>query len=172
MAYRVLMELVPRPDEYPEEAWAIESTDKVYVQPTAQVWVAKLTSGGQIWEYDNESDANSKMTELDNAALVRILTEPKNSLTKQYSKLFEMEEVEVDFRDDALVAVAQKAMERKTGARGLRSILEAVLLDTMYDLPSSETISKVVIDEGVITGESEPMLIYEGGEQAKAAPEE
>tara|TARA_B100001778_G_C18231699_1_gene469184 strand:- start:206 stop:445 length:240 start_codon:yes stop_codon:yes gene_type:complete len=67
MAYRVLMELVPRPDEYPEEAWAIESTDKVYVHPSAQVWVAKLTSDGQIWEYDNESDANSKMTELDNA---------------------------------------------------------------------------------------------------------
>ena len=67
MAYRVLMELVPRPDEYPEEAWAMENTDKVYVQPTAQVWVAKLTSDGQIWEYDNESDANSKMTELDNA---------------------------------------------------------------------------------------------------------
>ena len=67
MAYRVLMELVPRPDEYPEEAWAMENTDKVYVHPSAQVWVAKLTGDGQIWEYDTESDANTKMTELDNA---------------------------------------------------------------------------------------------------------
>tara|TARA_B100001094_G_scaffold194845_1_gene188853 strand:- start:1177 stop:1416 length:240 start_codon:yes stop_codon:yes gene_type:complete len=67
MAYRVLMELVPRPDEYPEEAWAMENTDKVYVHPSAQVWVAKLAGDGQIWEYDTESDANAKMTELDNA---------------------------------------------------------------------------------------------------------
>ena len=127
---------------------------------------------GLIPEFVGRMPVVATLTELDNASLVRILTEPKNSLTKQYTKLFEMEDVEVDFRDDALVAVAQKAMERKTGARGLRSILEAVLLDTMYDLPSSDTISKVVIDEGVITGESEPMLIYEGGEQAKAAPED
>ena len=127
---------------------------------------------GLIPEFVGRMPVVATLTELDNASLVRILTEPKNSLTKQYTKLFEMEDVEVDFRDDALVAVAQKAMERKTGARGLRSILEAVLLDTMYDLPSSDTISKVVIDEGVITGENEPMLIYEGGEQAKAAPED
>ena len=127
---------------------------------------------GLIPEFVGRMPVVATLTELDNAALVRILTEPKNSLTKQYTKLFEMEDVEVDFRDDALVAVAQKAMERKTGARGLRSILEAVLLDTMYDLPSSETISKVVVDEGVIKGENEPMLIYDGGDQAKAVPEE
>jgi ATP-dependent Clp protease ATP-binding subunit ClpX len=108
--------------------------------------------------------------ELDNDALVRILTEPKNSLTRQYAKLFEMEGVEVDFREDALKAVAAKATERKTGARGLRSILESVLLDTMYDLPGSESVSKVVIDESVITGESSPMLIYENIDQA--APKE
>jgi ATP-dependent Clp protease ATP-binding subunit ClpX len=83
-----------------------------------------------------------------------------------------MEGVEVDFRDDALRAVAAKATERKTGARGLRSILESVLLDTMYALPSSESVSKVVIDDSVIKGDSEPMLIYENLEQAKAAPEE
>ena len=112
------------------------------------------------------------LTELDADALIRILTEPKNSLTKQYTKLFEMEDVEVDFREDALRAVADKAMERKTGARGLRSILEAVLLNTMYDLPSSESVSKVVIDESVIKGESDPMVIYENVDQAKAAPEE
>ena len=127
---------------------------------------------GLIPEFVGRMPVVATLSELDNAALVRILTEPKNSLTKQYTKLFEMEGVEVDFRDDALVAVAEKAMERKTGARGLRSILEAVLLDTMYDLPSIETISKVVIDEGVIKEENEPMLIYDGGEKAKAAPEE
>jgi ATP-dependent Clp protease ATP-binding subunit ClpX len=103
---------------------------------------------------------------------MQILTEPRNSLTKQYAKLFEMEGVEVDFRDDALRAVARKAMERKTGARGLRSILESVLLDTMYHLPSQHSVSKVVIDESVIDGDSEPMLIYENIEKAQAAPKE
>ena len=83
-----------------------------------------------------------------------------------------MEGVEVDFRDDALQAVASKATERKTGARGLRSILESVLLDTMYDLPGSESVSKVVIDESVIKGESSPMLIYENVDQAQAASKE
>ena len=83
-----------------------------------------------------------------------------------------MEGVEVDFRDDGLRAVAEKAMERKTGARGLRSILESVLLDTMYDIPSMEDVSKVVIDESVIRGESEPLLVYNSSEQRKAAPEE
>jgi ATP-dependent Clp protease ATP-binding subunit ClpX len=131
-----------------------------------------LVRFGLIPEFVGRMPVVATLTELDNEALVRILTEPKNSLTKQYAKLFEMEDVEVDFRDDALIAVAQKAMERKTGARGLRSILEAVLLDTMYDLPSSETISKVVVDEGVIKGENAPMLIYDGGDQAKAVTEE
>ena len=113
------------------------------------------------------------LEELDTDALIQILTEPKNSLTKQFTKLFEMEGVDVDFREDALRAVAHKAMERKTGARGLRSILEAVLLQTMYDLPSTDGVSKVVIDESVIKGESEPMLIYESVDQAaNAAPEE
>ena len=111
------------------------------------------------------------MDELDADALIRILKEPKNAYTKQYSKLFEMEDVEIDFRDDALVAIAQKAMERKTGARGLRSILEAVLLEVMYDIPSEENVSKVVIDENVINGTSEPILIYENLDQQKAAPE-
>ena len=127
---------------------------------------------GLIPEFVGRLPVVATLEELDTEALVRILTEPKNSLTKQYTKLFEMEGVEVDFRDDALVAVAEKAMERKTGARGLRSILEAVLLDTMYELPSTETVSKVVIDGSVITGESEPMLIYENVDQVKAAPEE
>ena len=88
---------------------------------------------GLIPEFVGRLPVVATLEELDTDALVRILTEPKNSLTKQYTKLFDMEGVEVDFREDALRAVAQKAMERKTGARGLRSILEAVLLDTMYD---------------------------------------
>ncbi len=127
---------------------------------------------GLIPEFVGRLPVVATLEELDSDALIRILTEPKNSLTKQYTKLFEMENVEVDFREDALRAVADKAMERKTGARGLRSILEAVLLDTMYDLPSSESVSKVVIDESVIKGESDPMLIYENVDQAKAAPDD
>jgi ATP-dependent Clp protease ATP-binding subunit ClpX len=83
-----------------------------------------------------------------------------------------MEGVEVDFREDALRAVAEKAMERKTGARGLRSILEAVLLDTMYDLPSTDSVTKVVIDDSVINGESKPMLMYENVDKAQAAPKD
>jgi ATP-dependent Clp protease ATP-binding subunit ClpX len=127
---------------------------------------------GLIPEFVGRLPVVATLEELDIDALVRILTEPKNSLTKQYAKLFEMDDVEVDFREDALRAVADKAMERKTGARGLRSILEAMLLDTMYRIPSEEGVSKVVIDESVIKGESEPMLIYENVEQAKAVPED
>jgi ATP-dependent Clp protease ATP-binding subunit ClpX len=127
---------------------------------------------GLIPEFVGRLPVVATLDELDTEALVRILTEPKNSLTRQYSKLFEIEGVEVDFREDALRAVAQKAMDRKTGARGLRSILEAVLLDTMYDLPSTESVTKVVIDESVIKGESEPMLMYENVDKAQAAPKD
>jgi ATP-dependent Clp protease ATP-binding subunit ClpX len=125
---------------------------------------------GLIPEFVGRLPVFATLEELDVAALMQILTEPRNSLTKQYSKLFEMEGVEVDFRDDALRAVARKAMERKTGARGLRSILEGVLLETMYTLPSQSSVAKVVIDESVIRGDSEPMLIYENVEKAQAVP--
>ncbi len=131
-----------------------------------------LIKYGLIPEFVGRLPVVATLEELDTDALIQILTEPKNSLTKQYAKLFDMEGVDVDFRDDALRAVAQKAMERKTGARGLRSILESVLLKTMYDLPSTEGVSKVVVDESVILGESEPMLIYENVDQAKAAPDD
>ena len=137
-----------------------------------QVAPEDLIRYGLIPEFVGRLPVVATLEELDTDALVQILTEPKNSLTKQYTKLFEMEGVEVDFRDDALRAVAQKAMERKTGARGLRSILESVLLDTMYDLPSSESVSKVVIDESVINGESEPMLMYENVDKVQAAPKD
>ncbi len=131
-----------------------------------------LVRYGLIPEFVGRLPVIATLEELDSDALISILTEPKNSLTKQYSKLFDMEGVEVDFRDDGLRAVAEKAMERKTGARGLRSILESVLLDTMYDIPSMDDVSKVVIDESVIRGESEPLLVYNSSEQRKAAPEE
>ena len=127
-----------------------------------------LMKYGLIPEFVGRLPVVATLGELDAEALVRILVEPKNSLTRQYAKLFEMESVEVDFRDDALQAVAEKAMERKTGARGLRSILESVLLDTMYQLPSTDSIAKVVVDEGVIKGESEPILMYENVEEASA----
>ena len=120
---------------------------------------------GLIPEFVGRLPVVATLGELDSEALVRILVEPKNSLTRQYTKLFEMEGVEVDFRDDALRTVAAKAMERKTGARGLRSILESVLLDTMYELPSEESIAKVVVDEGVINGDSQPILMYRNVEE-------
>ena len=137
-----------------------------------QVEPEDLIRFGLIPEFVGRLPVVATLEELDVGALMRILTEPKNSLTKQYGKLFDMEGVKVDFRDDALQAIAQKAMERKTGARGLRSILESVLLDTMYDLPSLDSVAKVIIDESVIKGESDPMLMYENKEPAKAAQED
>ncbi|RRQ20829.1 ATP-dependent Clp protease ATP-binding subunit ClpX [Thiohalobacter thiocyanaticus] len=120
---------------------------------------------GLIPEFVGRLPVVATLEELDEDALIRILTEPKNAITKQYHKLFDMEGVEIEFREDALRAVARKAMERKTGARGLRTILESVLLDIMYDLPSMENVSKVVIDESVITGDSEPYIVYDSSEQ-------
>jgi ATP-dependent Clp protease ATP-binding subunit ClpX len=128
-----------------------------------------LTRYGLIPEFVGRLPVVATLKELDEDALVQILTEPKNAITKQYGKLFEMEDCELEFRDEALYAVARKAMERKTGARGLRSILEQVLLDTMYDLPSLEGLSKVIVDDDVINSKSKPLLIYEGGEQHRAA---
>jgi len=128
-----------------------------------------LTKYGLIPEFVGRLPVIATLKELDENALVQILTEPKNAITKQYGKLFEMEDCELEFRDEALRAVARKGMERKTGARGLRSILEKVLLDTMYDLPTLEGLSKVIVDADVINNKSRPLLIYEGGEQHRAA---
>lgn len=128
-----------------------------------------LVKYGLIPEFVGRLPIVATLAELDEEALVQILTEPKNSLTKQYQKLFEMDGVDLDFREDALVSVAKKAMERKTGARGLRSILESVLLDTMYSVPSTRNVVKVVIDGAVIKGESEPLMIYENNEQVRAS---
>ncbi len=124
-----------------------------------------LVKYGLIPEFVGRLPVLATLHELDLDTLIMILTEPKNALTKQYARLFDMENVELEFRNNALRAIATKAMERKTGARGLRSILEKVLLDTMYELPSLEGVSKVVIDEAVIAEETEPMLIYENKQQ-------
>ena len=137
----------------------------------AKVEPEDLIKYGLIPEFIGRLPVVATLTELDEAALIQILKEPKNALTKQYAALFDLEGVELEFRDDALNAIARKAMERKTGARGLRSIVEAVLLDTMYDLPSLEGVSKVVIDETVIKGDSAPLMIYENPETQAAASE-
>jgi ATP-dependent Clp protease ATP-binding subunit ClpX len=138
-----------------------------------QVEPEDLIKYGLIPEFVGRLPVVATLEELDAEALVQILTEPKNALTKQYAKLFGMEGADVDFREGALRAVAQKAMERKTGARGLRSILESVLLDIMYDLPSSsESVAKVIIDASVINGESKPLLMYENVGHAKALPKD
>jgi ATP-dependent Clp protease ATP-binding subunit ClpX len=128
-----------------------------------------LVKYGLIPEFVGRLPVVATLEELDEQALVRILTEPKNALVKQYGKMFEMEGSELEFREDGLSAIAHKAMERKTGARGLRTILEQVLLDTMYDLPSMENVSKVVIDEAVIKGEAKPYMIFDGKDQQRVA---
>ncbi|MBO6555711.1 MAG: ATP-dependent Clp protease ATP-binding subunit ClpX [Pseudomonadales bacterium] len=148
-----------------------EASKKNLGETLSDVEPEDLVRYGLIPEFVGRLPVLATLEELDTEALVRILKEPKNAYTKQYSKLFEMEGAEIDFREDALVAIAQKAMERKTGARGLRSILESVLLEVMYKLPSEEGVSKVIIDENVIAGSSDPMLIYENADQPKAAPE-
>jgi ATP-dependent Clp protease ATP-binding subunit ClpX len=128
-----------------------------------------LISYGLIPEFVGRLPVVATLEELDEEALVRILTEPKNALVKQYQRLFEMEGAELELREDALAAIARKAMERKTGARGLRTILEHILLDTMYDLPSLEDASKVVVDESVVKGESDPYIIFDGAEPKQLA---
>jgi len=125
-----------------------------------------LIKYGLIPEFVGRLPVVATLEELDEDALVRILVEPKNALSKQYQKLFEMEDVELELREDALRAIAQRAMKRKTGARGLRTILENVLLDTMYDLPSMKNATKVVVDDAVVTGETKPYIIYESEEAA------
>lgn len=130
-----------------------------------------LVKFGLIPELVGRLPVVATLEELDETALVKILTEPKNAITKQFKKLLEMEGAELEFRPDALTAIARKAIKRKTGARGLRTILEQVLLDTMFNLPSLEHVSKVVVDEAVINGQAEPYLIYRGNMQNRAASE-
>lgn len=128
-----------------------------------------LIAYGLIPEFVGRLPVVATLEELDEDALVQILTQPKNALVKQYQRLFDMEGAELELREDALRAIARKAMARKTGARGLRTILEHILLDTMYDLPSLENVSKVVVDDSVVQGESEPIIMFESTEKQRVA---
>jgi len=131
-----------------------------------------LIKYGLIPEFVGRLPVVATLEELDEDALVKILTEPKNAITKQYQKMFEIEGCEIEFRPDSLNAVAIKAMDRKTGARGLRTILENTLLDIMYDLPAMENVSKIVVDAAVIEGNAQPYVIYEGGEMQRVASDD
>ena len=144
-----------------------KDTNKGVGDILASVEPEDLVKYGLIPEFVGRLPVIATLNELDEQALIQILTEPKNSLIRQYVRLFEMEGVELDFREDALKAVANKAMVRRAGARGLRSILESVLLDTMYEIPSAENVVKVVIDETVINGDSKPLLIYANQQESK-----
>ena len=126
-----------------------------------------LIKFGLIPEFVGRLPVVATLAELDETALIEILTQPKNALLKQFQKMFSMEGVELEVRDGALKAISRKAMQRKTGARGLRSILEHTLLNTMFDLPSMENVVKVVVDEGTITSDAAPLLIY--SDQPKVA---
>jgi ATP-dependent Clp protease ATP-binding subunit ClpX len=128
----------------------------------ADVEPEDLVKFGLIPEFVGRLPVVATLEELDEAALIKILTEPKNAIVKQFKRMFELEGAELEFRNEALGAVARKALKRRTGARGLRTILEQVLLETMYELPSLEHVSKVVVDEAVINGQAEPYLIYRG----------
>jgi ATP-dependent Clp protease ATP-binding subunit ClpX len=143
--------------------------DKITSDVLKTVEPEDLVQYGLIPEFVGRLPVVATLEELDEKALIEILTEPKNSLVKQYQKLFEMEGSAIEFRDDALQAIAIKAMTRKTGARGLRSIIENVLLDTMFDLPSTDNVVKVVIDANVINGENAPILVYEDQEPERAS---
>jgi ATP-dependent Clp protease ATP-binding subunit ClpX len=143
--------------------------DKKVGELLSEVEPEDLIRYGLIPEFVGRLPVVATLEELDEEALVKILTEPKNALVKQYGRLFQMEGCELELREDALGAIARKAMERKTGARGLRTIMEQVLLDIMYDLPSMDSVSKVVVDGSVISGENAPFVIYDGVEKQLAA---
>ena len=128
-----------------------------------------LIKYGLIPEFTGRLPVTAILEELSEKQLMRILTEPKNALTRQYKHLFEMEGVSLEFREDALHAIAKKSTQRMTGARGLRSIVEHALLNVMYDLPSMEGVSQVVIDASVVNGDSEPLFVYEKDSMKKAS---
>ncbi|GAB5388892.1 MAG: ATP-dependent Clp protease ATP-binding subunit ClpX [Alphaproteobacteria bacterium] len=135
-----------------------------------QVEPEDLNKFGLIPEFVGRLPVIATLEDLDEDALVKILTQPKNALVKQYQALFQMEDTDLEFTEDALVAVAGKAIQRKTGARGLRSIMEGILLDTMYDLPDEDTVEKVVISKEVVEGDAEPLkMIAEAEKQASAS---
>jgi len=152
----------------------VKSKDKpdLFGEVVSKVEPEDLIKYGLIPEFVGRLPVVATLEELDEDALVKILTEPKNAITKQYQKMFEIEGCEIEFRTDSLNAVAKKAMARKTGARGLRTILENTLLEIMYDLPAMDNVSKVVVDAAVIEGHAQPYIIYEGGEMQRVASDE
>ncbi len=131
-----------------------------------------LLKFGLIPEFVGRLPVLATLEDLDEAALITILSEPKNALVKQYQSLFDMENVRLTFTDDALSRIAKKAIDRKTGARGLRSVLEGILLDTMFDLPGREGVEEVVVNGDVVDGKSQPLMIYAAHDEpaASAAP--
>ena len=132
-----------------------------YNRLISKVEPSDIVNFGLIPEFVGRLPVITTLQELDEFAMTKILTEPKNALIKQYSKLFELEGVELEFTKEALSALAKKALARKTGARGLRSIVENILLEIMYTLPSQSKLTKVIIEEGVITNEAEPLLVFD-----------
>jgi len=126
-----------------------------------------LLKFGLIPEFVGRLPVLATLEDLDISALVEILSLPKNALVKQYGKLFDMEDVALSFTDDALEAIAIKAIARKTGARGLRSILEAILLDTMFDLPSLDGVAEIVVDKDVVEGRKDPVKVFAKTSKAK-----
>jgi ATP-dependent Clp protease ATP-binding subunit ClpX len=152
----------------------VKSKDKkdLFGEVISKVEPEDLIKYGLIPEFVGRLPVVATLEELDENALVQILTEPKNAITKQYQKMFEIEGCEIEFREDSLSAVAKKAMARKTGARGLRTILENTLLEIMYDLPAMDNVSKIVVDAAVIEGHAQPYVIYEGGEMQRVASDE
>ena len=149
-----------------------KASQKSIGETLLQVEPSDLIGYGLIPEFIGRLPVIATLQELDREALVNILVKPKNALVKQYQALLAMEDVELDIRSDALDAIAEKAIDRKTGARGLRSILETVLLDTMYKIPSETDVVKVVVDAAVINSDNEPLLVYEQAEPKKLSSEE
>ena len=137
-----------------------DRSTKAFSELLQEVTPQDLVKFGLIPEFVGRVPINVSLEGLDKASLVRILKEPKNALVKQYQKLFDFDHVSLSFEDDAVEAIAEKAFERKTGARGLRSIMENILMDVMYRIPSDETISECIITKGVVEGTSEPVVVH------------
>ena len=147
-----------------------ESSEQSVVEKLGGIEAEDLTKFGLIPEFIGRLPVNALLQELDEEALIRILKEPKNAITKQYSKLFELDGIALDFDEDALQEVAKIAIKKKTGARGLRAILEQTMLDVMYDIPSNDKINKVIVTKASILGEEQPQLIE--GDRMKLKAEE
>ncbi|QHS09712.1 ATP-dependent Clp protease ATP-binding subunit ClpX [Sinimarinibacterium sp. NLF-5-8] len=172
-AFAGLDKIIQRRSEHAGIGFAAEVKSLNDSQFTAEL-LAKvepddLVRFGLIPEFIGRLPVTAVLDELDEEALISILKEPKNALVKQYAKLFGMEGVQLEFREEALLAIAKRARERKTGARGLRTIMENILMDVMYDLPSMQNVSKVVVDDAVVRGEAKPFIVYESNEAPPVA---